>query len=126
VGRWALRRVLYRADRGMRPRANCEVRPLTTRDGWCDCPSDRNYNRPVRLPYPARVEAMWRGDRLYDIVVVLGHNERPRVRGHGSAIFLHVARPDRLPTEGCIALKRRNLELILARMRRGAAVRVVA
>ena len=43
------------------------------------------------------------------IVVVLGHNDSPVVAGLGSAIFLHVARPDYSPTEGCIALTIQNL-----------------
>ena len=69
---------------------------------------------------------MWRGDGLYDIVVVLGHNERPRIRGRGSAIFLHVARLDRAPTQGCIALARADLERVLTHLKRGAALHVAA
>ena len=78
-------------------------------DGWCDDPGDRNYNRPVRLPYPASHEAMWRDDHLYDVVVVLGHNDGPRRRGVGSAIFFHLADPRRRPTAGCIAVSRKDM-----------------
>jgi L,D-peptidoglycan transpeptidase YkuD (ErfK/YbiS/YcfS/YnhG family) len=126
LGRFVLQSVLYRPDRERRPLAALEVRPLRPGEGWCDCPRDRNYNRRVRLPYPASAEAMWRADGLYDIVVTLGHNSRPRVKGLGSAIFLHVARSDRVPTQGCIALDRAKLERVLALLRRGAAVRVTA
>jgi L,D-peptidoglycan transpeptidase YkuD (ErfK/YbiS/YcfS/YnhG family) len=124
IGRFVLASVLYRSDHGRRPRTGLGVRPLRPADGWCDCPCDRNYNRPVRLPYPASAEAMWRADGLYDIVVVLSHNSRPRIRGLGSAIFLHVARSDRAPTRGCIALDSAELERALVHLRRGAAVRV--
>jgi L,D-peptidoglycan transpeptidase YkuD (ErfK/YbiS/YcfS/YnhG family) len=117
--------VLYRPDRGPRPHGATEVRRLRPDDGWCDCPHDRNYNRPVRLPYPASAEAMWRADGLYDVVVVLSHNERPRIKGLGSAIFLHIARADRKPTEGCIAFGRRDLLRLLQRLPRGAAVRII-
>ena len=75
-------------------------------EGWCDAPADRNYNRSVKHPYRASAERLWRADGLYDVLVVLDYNERPRVRGRGSAIFVHVARPDYAPTEGCIALAR--------------------
>jgi L,D-peptidoglycan transpeptidase YkuD (ErfK/YbiS/YcfS/YnhG family) len=78
----------------------------------------------VRLPYPASAEALWRPDELYDIVVVLNHNTMPRVRGAGSAIFMHVARPGYLPTEGCIALSRRDLLALLRCAGRRAALRV--
>lgn len=82
-------------------------------DGWCDEAGDRNYNRPVRLPYPASHEAMRRTDNLYDVVVVLSHNQRPRSQGRGSAIFLHLADPEGKPTAGCVALSRRDMETVL-------------
>jgi len=106
--------VLYRADRMKRPRTLLPVRPLEPDDGWCDAIGDRNYNRPVRHPYPAGAERLWREDALYDLIVVLDHNRRPRVQGAGSAIFMHVARPGYRPTEGCIALARQHLLLVLA------------
>lgn len=124
VGRWRLLRVLYRPDRVPRPRTGLPVRPITPADGWCDAPGDRNYNRPVRLPYPANAERLWRDDHLYDLVVVLDHNQRPRFQGAGSAIFMHVARPGLQPTEGCIALERAHLLRLLARLRRGAVIHV--
>jgi len=122
VGRFVMQRVLYRPDRCQRPRTGLETHPLRPMDGWCDCPRDRNYNRPVRLPYPASAEAMWRADGLYDLVVVLDHNSRPRVKGLGSAIFLHVAAPELAPTEGCVALRRVDLARLLAQLSRGGPV----
>lgn len=77
---------------------------ISAKLGWCEVPGDRNYNRPVALPYPASHETMRRKDRLYDIVIVLDWNIRPRKRNGGSAIFFHVARPGLTPTEGCVAL----------------------
>jgi len=114
AGLLPLRRVLYRADRVARPRAAVPVAPLAPQDGWCDDPWDAAYNRPVRLPYPARHEALWRPDEVYDVIGVLGWNDAPPVRDAGSAIFLHLARPDLAPTEGCIALARADLLAVLA------------
>ncbi|HXF55465.1 MAG TPA: L,D-transpeptidase family protein [Hyphomicrobiaceae bacterium] len=122
VGRFLMQRVLYRPDRCQRPRTGLKTHVLRPTDGWCDCPRDRNYNRPVRLPYPASAEAMWRADELYDLVVVLSHNCRPRVKGLGSAIFLHVAAPGLAPTQGCIALRRADLMRLLAQLSRGSSV----
>jgi L,D-peptidoglycan transpeptidase YkuD (ErfK/YbiS/YcfS/YnhG family) len=81
--------------------------------GWCDATFDRNYNRPVPLPYKASHERMRRDDRLYDICIVLDWNIIPRRRNRGSAIFLHLARPGYLPTEGCIALSPRDMARLL-------------
>ena len=111
---WPLRRVLYRADRVARPRTSLPVSLIRPHDGWCDDPRDRNYNCPVRLPYPASHERLWRNDHLYDLVVVLGYNDGPRIRGRGSAIFMHLAAPDFTPTAGCIALREADLRKLLA------------
>ena len=108
-----LRRVLYRADRLARPRCAVPVIPLAPEDGWCDDPADSRYNQPVALPYGARHEALWRTDGVYDLIGVLGWNDAPVQRGAGSAIFLHVNRPDGAPTEGCIALPRAELLALL-------------
>ena len=109
-----LRRVLFRADRRPAPAASTPVEPIAPDDGWCDDPDDARYNRAVRLPYGGRHEALWRDDALYDIVGVLGWNDAPVRRGRGSAIFLHVARPDYAPTEGCVALAAPDLAALLA------------
>lgn len=124
AGVWRLVEVLWRRDRGCRPTCALPVRPMRPGDGWCDAPGDRNYNRPVQHPYAASAERLWREDHLYDVVVVLDHNRRPRIRGHGSAIFMHVARADYGATEGCLALRERDLRMLLARIGRRARVTI--
>lgn len=104
IGAWPLRLVLYRGDRLVPPRTALPCRRIRPWDGWCDAPQDPHYNRRVHLPHRASAEALWRADRLYDVVVVLGHNDDPVVPGAGSAVFLHVARRDYAPTAGCVAL----------------------
>ena len=109
VGSFHLRRLLYRPDRLSAPETGLPCEPINEDDGWCDDPLSPDYNRPIKLPYPASHERMWRDDHVYDLVVVLGHNDDPPVAGAGSAIFLHLARPDYTPTEGCVALARSDL-----------------
>lgn len=113
AGTFALRRVLYRADRLAAPGTSLPATPIAPEDGWCDAPGDPCYNRQVRLPYSASHEKLWRDDHVYDIVVVLGHNDDPPVPGLGSAIFMHVARPGYAPTEGCVALALSDLNDVL-------------
>ncbi|OYW94359.1 MAG: hypothetical protein B7Z13_04855, partial [Caulobacterales bacterium 32-67-6] len=83
-------------------------------------------NRLVQLPFSASHEILWREDGLYDLVVVLGHNDDPPIAPLGSAIFLHLAKPDYAPTEGCIALSRADLEAVLAQAQPGDALAIEA
>ncbi len=115
VGRWRLLQIMYRPDRVLRPVSALAKQVLTASDGWCDQAGDRNYNRPVRLPYPTSHEVMRRADHLYDVVVILSHNQRPRSQGRGSAVFLHLANPANAPTAGCVALSQRDMATVLAR-----------
>ncbi|MCW5752218.1 MAG: L,D-transpeptidase family protein [Alphaproteobacteria bacterium] len=120
TGRFPLRRMLYRADRMARPATRLPVRAIAPDDGWCDDPADgANYNRPVRLPHRSSAERLWRPDHLYDLIVVLGHNDDPPVPFVGSAIFLHLARDAYAPTEGCVALEQAHLLWLLARAAEG-------
>ena len=119
-----LRRVLFRADRVAPPVCTVAREPLAPGDGWCDDVNSRDYNRAIRLPHDARHEELWRADALYDVIGVLGWNDQPVQRGRGSAIFLHVSRPDYAPTEGCVALPLKELLVVLAAGLR--AVEVVA
>ncbi len=114
AGTLMLRRLLYRADRIAIPRAAVAREPIGPTDGWCDDPAHPDYNRQITLPHPAHCEELWRRDALYDIVGVLGWNDDPVERGRGSAIFLHVARADFSPTDGCVALPRADLLALLA------------
>ena len=103
-GSFPVREIFYRADRIAKPVTALPLRAIEKTNGWCDAPDDPNYNRLVKLPYPASAENIWREDHLYDLVAVLGYNDDPVVPGKGSAIFLHLARPDYSATHGCVAL----------------------
>ncbi len=117
AGIWPLRNVLYRADRVPRPQTILPTAPIDPDSAWCDVPDDPQYNRLVRLPYASLDERLWREDALYDLIVVVGFNDEPAVPGKGSAIFLHVARPDYGETEGCVALGLVDLTQALAQLR---------
>lgn len=114
IGRFQPRRVFYRADRVSRPLTSLPVRPLSPDDGWCDAVGSGAYNRLVRKPFRYSHETMWREDHVYDIVIEIDHNTRPRIQGRGSAVFMHLARPDLRPTDGCVALSRHGMLRLLA------------
>ena len=122
-GTWRMRALLFRRDRIARtPLTGLPLRALRPEDGWCDDAADPLYNRPVKLPFRARAEHLWRPDEIYDLIVVLGYNDDPPVSGKGSAIFLHIARPDYAPTEGCVAVSHKDLLAIVAGADTGSSV----
>lgn len=114
----------WRADRLTRPATALPLIPLMPDMGWCDDPADPAYNRAVTLPYPGRHERLWRDDHVYDIVVVIDFNLDPVRRGAGSAIFLHLARPDFSPTEGCVAVSLDGMRRLLAQVNSETVVRL--
>lgn len=126
IGRWSMLRVLYRPDRIQNLETHLPLAAITAHDGWCDAPEDSSYNQQVMLPYEASHEKLWREDQLYDAIVVLSHNSDPVVPGLGSAIFLHVARDNYEPTEGCVALQRVDLLRVLRDANTDSAVLVAA
>ncbi|WP_321343933.1 L,D-transpeptidase family protein [Breoghania sp.] len=124
AGTFRLIEVLYRADRIARPVTSLPVRAIRPADIWCDDPGDGRYNRAAHAPLAASHEKLWRDDHLYDVIVVLDHNRKPRVRGHGSAVFFHLARPGYSPTEGCVAVKLGDMRRLLARAARNTHIRI--
>jgi L,D-peptidoglycan transpeptidase YkuD (ErfK/YbiS/YcfS/YnhG family) len=127
-------RVWWRADRVARPRTRLPVRRIHPADAWCEDPADRRYNRPFRRarafsgevgtgsPQKMRPQKdqqgepggrLWREDHLYDLIVEIDHNTRPRVARRGSAVFIHLARPNFGPTAGCVGLPPTALRALL-------------
>ena len=123
-GRFRPLRVWWRSDRGLRPRTLLPVRRIRPGDAWCEDPADRRYNRPIRLTAGSPGDRLWRADNLYDLVIELDHNARPRVAGRGSAVFIHVARPGLAPTAGCVALPAPVLRRLLARTGRKTRIEI--
>lgn len=126
AGRFPIRRLFYRPDRVREIACVFPIQPMAPSDGWCDAPGDPAYNRLITRPYPARHETLWREDALYDLLLVIGHNDAPVVPGKGSAVFLHLARPDYGPTEGCIAFARADFIRLLGAVDRTTHIVVPA
>jgi L,D-peptidoglycan transpeptidase YkuD (ErfK/YbiS/YcfS/YnhG family) len=115
-GTFRLKQLWWRADRHPRPATLLPARRIAADDGWCEDATDRRYNRPVKLAPGSQADRLARADALYDFVVELDHNTRPRVAGRGSAVFIHAARPGMTPTAGCVALPMKSLRRLLARL----------
>ncbi len=128
AGLYPLLSLYYRPDRQDLPKSALSTREITRTLGWCDDPACAAYNSAVQLPHPGSAEALWRADALYDLLVVIGHNQGNNsglaIPHLGSAIFLHVARDDFSPTRGCVAVARKVLLEILSELDEKAMIRI--
>ena len=122
-GTFRLRRLWWRADRHPRPHTFLPIRAIRPEDGWCEDPTDRHYNRPIKVPANANADRLARTDSLYDFIIETDHNTRPRIAGRGSAVFIHAARQGFAPTAGCVALEINTLRRMLSRL--GPRTRIV-
>jgi L,D-peptidoglycan transpeptidase YkuD (ErfK/YbiS/YcfS/YnhG family) len=116
AGRYRLVRLWWRPDRLPRPRTMLPARPITAADGWCEDPADRRYNQPIRMLPGQPGDRLRRADALYDLIIEIDHNQRPRVAGRGSAVFIHAARADMTPTAGCVSMPADTMRRLVARL----------
>jgi len=117
IGTFPLRQLMYRADRHAAPETALPLEVLAPDTGWCEDPAHPDYNTKVILPHDSVVDRMTREDNLYDFVIVVGYNDDPVVPGRGSAIFIHLARPEGTPTAGCVGLKLPDLLDVIGQCR---------
>jgi L,D-peptidoglycan transpeptidase YkuD (ErfK/YbiS/YcfS/YnhG family) len=124
AGRFHPLRLWWRADRLPRPHTQLPARRIAPDDAWCEDPADRRYNRPFRRSAIEPGDRLLREDGLYDLIIEIDHNTRPRIARLGSAVFIHVARDNFGPTAGCVALSRRNLLQLLAGLTRRTRINI--
>ena len=109
-------RLWWRADRGPAPRTSLPLNRIGPHDAWSEDPNDRRYNRPVKRTAGEPGDRLARRDHLYDLIVEIDHNTRPRIAGRGSAVFIHLARAGFAPTAGCVALEGKRLRWLVERL----------
>ena len=127
TGRFSLRQLFYRPDKFQTaPVCTLPMQEMEMLDGWCDASEHEAYNQYVRLPFGASHEQLWREDEVYNLVIVLGYNDDPVVPGAGSCIFIHVARENYAPTEGCVALAQDDLLKLLATIGKSTEIMIPA
>lgn len=109
-------RLWWRADRHPRPLTFLPIRPIQPADAWSENPADRHYNRAIRLAGHQTGDRLTRDDHLYDFIVEIDHNTRPRIARRGSAVFLHLARENFAPTAGCVGMTKSAMLRLLSRI----------
>ncbi len=109
IGTFSIRKIYYRSDKIFKLDTKIECISLTKKDIWCDDSTKEEYNTFTRLPFEGSYENLWREDDMYDVIIVLGHNDSPAIKGRGSAIFIHIAKENMKYTQGCLALKKEDI-----------------
>ena len=118
-GRFRLVRLWWNPERGPRPATRLPVRRIAPDDAWCEDPADRRYNRNIKVATGETGDRLRRSDHLYDLIIEIDHNARPRIARRGSAVFIHLARPGLAPTAGCVVMPKSRLRWLLSRVGRG-------
>ena len=106
----------WRADRHVRPRTYLPVRAIQSCDAWSENSADRHYNKPIQRDDNQDGDRLTREDFLYDFIIEIDHNTRPRIARRGSAVFLHLARENFSPTAGCVGMTKSAMLQLLARI----------
>lgn len=118
AGRFELLYTLHNKTRIPFVATQLPLHATNRQDGWCDEPTDPNYNRQVRLPYRASHEKLVRDDHLYDLILVMDYNYTVRCKARGSAVFFHLTdRADH--TAGCVAVDRQVMLWLLSKITPG-------
>ncbi len=113
-GRFKFKYIFYRKDRVKKIKSKLKLVPIKKNFGWCDDIKSKSYNKFVKFPFKFKAEKLYLKKNIYDIIVVIGHNQNPVRKGKGSAIFLHVATKNYFPTLGCIALSKIDLKTLIS------------
>ena len=110
-GLFKLEKLYFRKDRVNVPTTKIKKKIINKNLGWCDDPDHKKYNQEIKECNKNSKENFYRKDNKYDYLITINHNDR-KIPHLGSAIFIHLTN-DYQPTAGCIALKKRDFEVLL-------------
>jgi L,D-peptidoglycan transpeptidase YkuD (ErfK/YbiS/YcfS/YnhG family) len=124
TGTFKVVKIYYRSDRVKKISSKLGLIEITKNVGWCDDPNSKNYNKLINLPSKYSHERLFKKDNIYDIIVILNYNMKPIIKNKGSAIFIHVAKKNYQPTQGCIALKKNDLLKLLSKISKNIKIKI--
>ena len=123
-GEFKLRYILYRKDRVFNLQTTLKKIKIDKKMGWCDDPKSSYYNKIIKYPFKYRSEKLWRKDNIYDIIIIIDYNLNPVIKNKGSAIFLHIAKRNYNPTDGCIAVSKKNIRLLVSKINKKTKIKI--
>ena len=121
-GLFKLKKLYYRKDRVKPPRCNFKKKIITKNIAWCDNSNHLKYNKEIKVFNKQTREKFFRIDNKYDYLITINHNEIGTPL-KGSAIFLHLTENYK-PTAGCIALKRKDFEILLKLINQNTKIKI--
>jgi L,D-peptidoglycan transpeptidase YkuD (ErfK/YbiS/YcfS/YnhG family) len=124
-GSYKLIKIYYRADKIQNLKTNLKKIKIRKNMAWCDDPKSNFYNKLINLPTKFGHEKLYRNDNLYDLIIILNYNMRPIIKNKGSAIFIHVAKRNYAPTQGCIALSKIHLRALLKNINKKEEIKII-
>lgn len=123
-GTFKIVRIYFRSDRIKKISTKFRAIEIKKNMGWCDDSNSKNYNQLINLPSKYSHEKLFKKNNIYDIIVVLNYNMKPIIKNKGSAIFIHVAKKNYQPTQGCIALKKNDLLKLLSKITKNIKIKI--
>jgi len=121
-GLFNLKRLYFRKDRVGVPRCKIIKKIIKKNMAWCDDPRNKRYNEEIKTYNKKLKESLYRDDHRYDYIISISHNES-KIPNKGSAIFIHLT-DNYKPTAGCIALKKKDFEILLKLIDKKTKIRI--
>ena len=111
-GIFKIEHLYFRKDRIKKPLTKLKCIEIKRNMGWCDDVKDKKYNKLIKINKNCSHEKLFRKDKKYDLLIPIKYNFNKIIPGKGSCIFIHLT-SDYKPTAGCIALKKKDLLILL-------------
>ena len=121
-GIFSLNKLYFREDRLGQIKSKIQKKIITKNMAWCDDPNNKKYNEEIRVYRGHSKEFLYRKDHKYDYLISISHNHK-KIPYKGSAIFIHLTNNYK-PTAGCIALKRKDFEILLKLIDKKTKIRI--
>ena len=112
-GNFKIGQLYYRKDRNKKLNSSLKKKIIKKNMGWCDDIRSKKYNQEITFPFKYSAEKLYRNDKIYDLFIVIKYNAKPVIKNRGSAIFLHIAHSKYKPTQGCVAISKKDFLRIL-------------
>ena len=122
IGLFSLKKLYFRKDRIGLPRCNIGKKIIKKNMAWCDDASHKKYNEEIQVYTKNYKERLYRTDHKYDYIISINHNYK-KIPNKGSAIFIHLT-DDYKPTAGCIALKKKDFEILLKLINKKTKIKI--
>ena len=110
-GLYKLKKLYFRKDRVGIPKSKLTKKIIKKNMAWCDDPNHKKYNEEIQIYEKKNRENLYRDDYKYDYIISISYNEK-KIPNKGSAVFIHLT-DNYKPTAGCIALKKKDFEILL-------------